>query len=62
MTDTLCPYCGAYSTRACEWDPDQPDACPWFEIGDEDDEPDPDILREDRDERRRIEREHPDHE
>jgi len=49
--DTLCPWCGAYSKRACELE-EEMDVCPWEEI-----EPDPDILREDRDERRRVEKE-----
>ncbi len=52
MTDTLCPFCGAYSTRSCELEDEMGD-CPWQYVLD--DEPDPDRLREDRDERRRME-------
>lgn len=51
MTD-LCPWCGAYSRRSCEME-DEMGVCPWEEM----EEADPDILREDRDERRRLERE-----
>lgn len=51
MTD-LCPWCGAYSRRSCEME-EEMGVCPWEEM----DEPDPDILREDRDERRRLEKE-----
>lgn len=49
--DPICPFCGAYSTRSCEMTEDV-GICVW-----EESEPDPDILREDRDERRRIEKE-----
>jgi hypothetical protein len=49
--DPLCPFCGAYSPRSCELSEDA-GVCAW-----EESEPDPDILREDRDERRRIEKE-----
>ena len=51
MTD-LCPWCGAYSRRSCEME-DEMGVCPWEEM----EEADPDMLREDRDERRRLERE-----
>ena len=52
MDGTLCPFCGAYSTHSCEIeDEDSGTPCPWEEI-----QPDPDRLREDRDERRRLER------
>ena len=58
MTDTLCPFCGAYSPRSCELEEDTGGECPWLKILE--DEPDPDILRDDRDERRRLEKEYPD--
>lgn len=48
MADDLCPWCGAYSRRFCEME-EEMGVCPWEEM-----EPDPDILREDRDERRRL--------
>ena len=51
MSDELCPWCGAYSRRSCEMEEDM-GFCPWDES-----EPDPDILREDRDEQRRMARE-----
>jgi len=57
MTDTLCPFCGAYSPRSCELEEETGGECPWLEILE--DEPDPDILRDDRDERRRLEKEYP---
>ncbi len=44
----ICPFCGAYSRRSCELEDDAGE-CLW--------ELDPDILREDRDERERIARE-----
>ena len=47
----ICPWCGAYSRWSCEME-DEIGSCPW-----EDSEPDPDILREDRDERLRLEKE-----
>lgn len=55
MTDdtTLCPFCGAYSRRSCELK-EEMERCPWSEA---EEEPDPDRLREDRDERRRLEKE-----
>lgn len=53
-TDAICPHCGAYSRRSCEWElmTGQPTEAP-CEVDDW--EPDPDRLREDRDERRRLE-------
>lgn len=58
MTISLCPFCGAYSPRACEIeDEDAGIECPWLDVMD--DEPDPDLLRDDRDERRRLEKEYP---
>jgi hypothetical protein len=57
MADTLCPFCGAYSPRSCELEEETGGECPWLEILE--DEPDPDILRDDRDERRRLEKEYP---
>jgi hypothetical protein len=45
--ETLCPFCGAYSTRSCEYR-EMLGACAWEDI---------DALRDDRDERRRLERE-----
>lgn len=55
MTDGKwpCEICGTYSRRTSEMEDDL-GFCPK-----EDAEPDPDILREDRDERRRIERRGP---
>lgn len=52
MSGVLCPWCGAYSPRQCELEDDLGE-CPW-----ENSEPDPDRLREDRDERRRLDREY----
>lgn len=49
MSIEPCPWCGAYSRRSCYMEVDM-GYCPW-------DEPDPDILREDRDEQRRLARE-----
>ena len=46
----LCPFCGAYSRRACEMEDDTGGECLW----DESEELDPDRLREDRDERNRL--------
>lgn len=48
MNDTLCPICGAYSSRQCEMLKDA-GICPW-----EESEPDPDRMRDDRDERVRA--------
>ena len=53
----ICEFCGAYSTRSCELREEMNGICPW-----EESEPDPDILREDRDERQRLAREDGDHE
>lgn len=49
--DTLCPYCGAYSRRSCEWQEmtDQPKYTAPCREDDEWDAPDPDRMREDRD-------------
>lgn len=54
MTDhqPLCEFCGAYTPRQCELR-EEMGVCPW-----EESEPDPDIQREDRDERRRLGQEH----
>lgn len=54
MTDNICPWCGAYSTRSCELEEDM-GVCPWRDQ--QGDELDPDRLREDRDERRRVAKE-----
>lgn len=51
---TLCPFCGAYSPRQCELEDETGGICPWEEM---EDGLDMDILREDRDERRRLDRE-----
>lgn len=48
---TLCEVCGAYSRRSCEME-DEIGTCPWEDAGGWD-EPDPDRLREDRDDRAR---------
>lgn len=40
----ICPFCGAYSTSQCEFEDDT--ECPW-----EESEPDPDYLRDLRDDR-----------
>lgn len=53
MDNDLCPWCGAASRRQCELEEDM-GSCPWE---DSEAEPDPDRLREDRDERRRMEKE-----
>ena len=55
MISTLCPFCGAYEPRSCELREEMDGVCPWEEA-----EPDPDILRDDRDERQRLEKEYPD--
>lgn len=49
---TTCPHCGSDSRRACDLEDDL-GMCPFEEMGGWD-EPDPDRLREDRDERRRA--------
>jgi hypothetical protein len=51
---TICTVCGAYSRRSCELE-DEFGMCPFEEMGGWD-EPDPDQLREDRDERARVDR------
>jgi len=58
-----CPFCGASSRKQCDQEDefgfcalDMFDACGLAGFNDPN-EPDPDILREDRDERRRLERE-----
>lgn len=54
---TVCPYCGAYSRRSCEWQEmtgNMPESAP-CEFDDW--EIDPDRAREDRDERRQLDRE-----
>lgn len=55
MTETLCPFCGAWARRSCEME-DEVGFCPWDEAPWDEAEHDPDRLREDRDERRRMER------
>lgn len=45
---TLCPFCGAYSARSCELREEMDGSCAWEEA---DDEPDPDYLRDLRDDR-----------
>jgi len=47
-----CEICGAYNRRNCEMEEETGGICPW-----EESQPDPDILREDRDERERLDRE-----
>lgn len=37
MTDTPCPYCGAYSTRNCEFE-EEWGMCPWDETKEDSDE------------------------
>lgn len=55
MSDSPCPFCGAYSRRSCEME-EEVGHCPWDEA-----EPDPDILREQRDELRNLRREEESH-
>lgn len=50
---SMCPICGAWSRRSCDME-EELGVCPW-----EESQPDPDILRDDRNERRRIEKEEP---
>jgi hypothetical protein len=50
----LCIFCGAYSPRNCELREEMDGICPW-----EESEPDPDLLREDRDERDREDEDDP---
>lgn len=57
MSDPLCPFCGAYSTRQCELEEEMPGcSCPWEDQLADEREQDPDLLREDRDERRNLDR------
>ena len=44
--EPLCPFCGAYSPRQCELLEESGGVCPW-----EESEPDPDYLRDLRDDR-----------
>lgn len=55
---TLCPYCGAYSRRSCEYEEmtGMPRSCAPCEEDDDWDAPDPDMAREDRDERRALQK------
>lgn len=46
--DTLCPFCGAYSRRSCELEEESGGICPWEESQPE---PDPDYLRDLREDR-----------
>lgn len=41
----ICPFCGAYSTSQCEYE-DDTEVCPW-----DANQPDPDHMRDIRDER-----------
>lgn len=50
--NTPCPFCGAYSPRSCEIEGVE-DGCPWDDMLNE---PDPDYLRNLRDERKQIEK------
>jgi hypothetical protein len=45
---SLCPFCGAYSTRQCELEEETDGVCPWEEMQEE---PDPDYLRDLREDR-----------
>ncbi len=55
MAGTICPFCGAYSVRSCEFEGDE-EGCPWDDLNNEPDL-DPDYLREIRDENKRLEKE-----
>lgn len=57
MTETVCPFCGAYSVRFCELLDEMSGACPW-----EESEPDPDMLLENVRENRRLYKGSPDNE
>ncbi|MET3648080.1 hypothetical protein [Phyllobacterium ifriqiyense] len=46
---SLCPFCGAYSSKQCELEEETNGCCPWEEI-----EPDPDYLRDVRNEDREF--------
>ncbi len=48
---TLCPFCGAYSSRQCELEEETGGSCPW-----EESQPDPDDQRDQRDEDARMDR------
>lgn len=52
---SICIACGAYETRSCEWDGDDP-PCEHEDMFERDAEPeiDPDYLRELRDERANL--------
>lgn len=50
----ICPFCGAYDTQPCEMDKEK-GTCLW-----EESIPDPDDLRDQRDEDRRMARDYPD--
>ena len=58
MSGTLCPFCGAYSPRSCELLEEAGGECPWDLSGEYQPEPDPDELRDRRDEYRRLDRDH----
>jgi len=46
MSDPLCPFCGAYSTRQCELEEEMPGcSCPWEDQLADERERDPDRLR-----------------
>lgn len=54
----VCPHCGAYSRRSCEWEEmtgNMPESAPCK--FDEWDAPDPDRLRDNRDERHQMQKE-----
>ncbi len=54
MTGTVCPFCGAYSVRSCEFEGGE-EGCPWDDLNNEPDL-DPDYLREIRDENKRLQK------
>lgn len=54
MPGTVCPFCGAYSVRSCEFEGGE-DGCPWDDLNNEPDL-DPDYLREIRDENKRLQK------
>lgn len=62
MPDELlsCPWCGAWSLFGCEVAPTAVCPCPYEDVGDDDDEPDPDLLLENAIEKRRLAKETPD--
>lgn len=55
MPGTVCPFCGAYNVRSCEFEGGDDD-CPWDDLNNEPDL-DPDYWREIRDENKRLEKE-----